>query len=86
MHKKANYVKPISKKSNVVKVNGDIVGTARQLNHSKHVSSMNWIAILDSEPQLAIKLHMENMINHYGLEAVELIANFVINNAKKGAA
>lgn len=74
------------KKKTVVRINGDIVGTDRHYKHDKHLSSLNWIALLDSEPQLAIKLQLENLIATYGLENVELISTFVISDAKKDAA
>lgn len=74
------------KKSNVVRINGDIVGTEKHFKLGKHKDSLNWIALLDSEPQMAIKLQIENLLATYGVEAVEQITHFVIEDAKEEAA
>lgn len=67
----------------LVRINGDVVGTTREGKFfEKHNSSMNWAALLDSEPQMAIKLQLENLIHTYGLEAVEEIAGFVVSDLK----
>lgn len=69
----------------LVRVNGDVVGTKLEGKFfKKHNSSMNWIAIMDAEPQMAIKLQLENLIHTYGIETVEQITEFVISDMKIG--
>ena len=70
----------------VININRDIVGTPEQLKYDKHLQSLNWIALLDSEPQLAIKVTLENLIATYGTDAVKTVSQFVISDAEKEAA